>query len=367
MKINKLKLNNFRNHAHFEVSVDKNIVAITGMNGMGKTNILEAISLLIPGRGFRKAGLDELQKQGEDRKAPWSVFAEIEDRDEINQIGTGFDAEKFFESGREKRVVRINGETMRGVGSLGEYVSMAWLTPAQDMTFQSGMAARDFLDNICELFFPDYSSQIGAYNKLKSQRRKLLSHNYDEKWLNSLEAQMVQKGVAITYSRFEVLERINKAMALTGNSSFPAALVEIEGEVEELLLNNKAVAAENDYIMLMKNSREQDGYTGKTSYGPHRTKLKVTHLVKNQVAELCSTGEQKAMLLSIMLSGVVAKRNSSGITPIILLDEIIAHLDDEKRLKLLQFLVDINAQVWASGVDSSDFEALKEKVQNIVL
>jgi DNA replication and repair protein RecF len=368
MKINKLKLNNFRNHGHFELDVESNIIAITGKNGMGKTNILEAVSLLSASKGLRKAKLTDLQKQGVDRVTPWSIYAEIESDDDVTKIGVGFDTEKFLENGKEKKIIKINGEKQRGQNSLAEYTCITWLTPAHDLTFQSGTLSRDFLDNICELFFPDYASQLAIYNNAKSQRRRLLAQNkYDDIWLASLETQMAQKALAISYSRLEVIERINSAMALTAHSTFPAALVEIEGELENILKSKKAVEAENEYLFLLKTSRQHDAYTGKTSHGPHRTKLKVTHLDKNQIAEFCSTGEQKAMLLSITLASCVAKKNFSSIAPIVLLDEIIAHLDSEKRTKLLQFLVDINAQVWASGVDSSDFSVLGGKVQNISL
>ena len=366
MKINKLKLNNFRNHTQFSIDVDRPVIAITGNNGAGKTNILESISLLVPGRGFRKSRISELQKQNND--TPWSIYSEVHENGDITQIGTGFDPQKFAETGKEKRIIRINGETQRGQNSLNEYVSMIWLTPSDDQTFNSGTSARDFLDRICELFYPDYSSQIAVYNNAKYQRRKLLAQRrMDDNWLSALELQMVQKATSITHSRFEVLERINKSMELTKNSTFPAALVEIEGEIEDLIRTKKSVEAEKEYLNILKECRQQDAYTGKTAHGIHRTKLKVTHLAKHQVAELCSTGEQKAMLLSITLAAVVAKSNFSGVTPIVLLDEIIAHLDSEKRRKLVQFLLDIDAQIWASAVDFNDFEDLKKQVQNIAL
>ena len=366
MKINKLNLNSFRSHSNFKLNIEKDIVAITGYNGVGKTNILEAVSLFLPGRGFRKAKLSELQQQGSEE--PWSVFTEIENGDETIQIGTGFDPVKFLESGQEKRIIRINGETKRGQNALLEHVSMVWLTPAQDLTFQSGTISREFLDRICELFYPEYLSQLAVYNNARSQRRSLLAQNkQDDKWLSALELQMAQRAISICYSRIEVLDRINQSMALTKASTFPAALVEIEGELEDILKTKKALEAENEYLDLLKNSRQQDAYTGKTAYGPHRSKLKVTHLDKNQIAELCSTGEQKAMLLSITLASCAAKRNFSGITPIILLDEIVAHLDSEKRQKLLHFLLDIKAQIWASAVDFNDFTNMREKVQNISL
>jgi DNA replication and repair protein RecF len=366
MKINKLNLINFRSHADLKLNITKDIIAITGNNGVGKTNILEAISLLLPGRGFRKARLLELQKQG--AESPWSMFAEIESDSEIINIGTGFDPQSFFESGKEKRIIRINGETQRGQNSLLEYVSMVWLTPAQDLTFQSGTISREFLDRLCELFFPEYLSQLAVYNNARSQRRSLLAQNrQDDKWLTALESQMALKAIAISYSRMEVLDRINQAMALTKPSTFPAALVEIEGEIEEILHTKKSVEVEGEYLQRLRDCRAQDAYTGKTNFGPHRTKLKVTHMEKNQIAELCSTGEQKAMLLSITLASCAAKRNFSSVTPIILLDEIIAHLDSEKRQKLLRFLLDINAQIWASGVDYSDFGNMGNFVQNIRL
>jgi DNA replication and repair protein RecF len=364
MKINKLKLNSFRNHNSFSADIDKNIVAITGNNGIGKTNILEAVSLLVSGKGFRKAKISELQKQG--AQSPWSIYAEIENDGDVTQIGTGFDPQRFFETGKEKRIVKINGELQRGQNCLNEYASIIWLTPADDQTFQSGTTAREFLDRICELFFPDYAAQLAVFNNAKSQRRKLLMQNKtDDRWLAALEMQMVQKATAITHSRFEVLERLNKAMVLTKNSGFPAALIEIEGEVEDLIKTKKSVEAERDYAELLKTSRSHDAYTGKASFGIHKTKLKVTHIEKNQIAEFCSTGEQKALLLSMILSSVVAKRSFSGITPIVLLDEIIAHLDAEKRKKLIQFLLDINAQIWASAVDFKDFEFLDKKVQKL--
>jgi DNA replication and repair protein RecF len=243
-----------------------------------------------------------------------------------------------------------------------------WLSPANDLTFLSGTASREFLDNLCEVFFEDYTSLNAVYNKAKMQRRNLLSNNKsDDYWLNSLELQMAQKAMAITAYRFEVIERINKAMVLTKKSGFPAGQVEIEGEIEEIFSNNKAILSEQVFCEKLKEARRQDSITGKTAIGIHKTKLKVTHLEKNQLANLCSTGEQKAMLLSITLAALTAKKQSSNITPIILLDEVIAHLDSSKRLSLISFLLDVKAQVWATAVDSSDFEDFAENIQLIRL
>ncbi len=368
MKINKLKLANFRNHEEFSIDVESSIVAITGKNGTGKTNILEALSLLVPGKGLRRAALAELQNQSIARENPWSIYAEVENEGDVTKIGTGFDAAKFLETGKEKRLVRINGETARGLNALAEHVSMIWLTPVHDLTFQSGTLSRGFLDDICSLFYPDYTSQLAVYNNARSQRRKLLSQNrMDDKWLSALEAQMVQKAMALTSARMEVLERVNNSMALSVSSGFPAARASVHGKLEDMFLTTTALEAENNYLAMLSSSRAADAITGKTAHGPHRTHLEVIHLDKKQVASLCSTGEQKAMLLSITLAAAAAKRGFSGITPIVVLDEVIAHLDSERRIQLVNFLCDINAQIWSSGVDFADFAATGRKVQNIAL
>lgn len=357
-KIKHIKLTNFRNHKGFSFEPQSRTIAIYGQNGVGKTNILEAISLLAPGRGLRSAKLLELKTIS--YSEPWVVFAEIEGVDGETKIGTSLD---YTQTGKEKRRVKINGEDIRGTSELAEYFSYIALTPSQDKIFNEGTTVRrDYLDRLCENFFPDYSDMIAVYNLAKAERRKLLIDRYqDNLWLDTLESRMAEKGVAIAYQRLELCELLNSFMNEAEKAEFPKANVSVEGEIENFIkAGTKAIEAENHFKDKLFDDRRSDAETKRTNFGIHKSDFRVIHSLKNMPAEFCSQGEQKALLLSLTIVSVIAKKARTGFYPILLLDEVASHLDDGKRAKLFKFINNTPCQTWLTSTEKEHFIGLEE-------
>ncbi len=357
IKINKIALSNYRNHLNFEYSPQAKNIAIIGKNGVGKTNILEAISLLYSGKGLRNAKLQEI-KNIKNPSENFVIYAEIFGLEGEAQIGTSLD---YTQSGKEKRRVRINQQEVRSPKELSEHFNYTALTPMQDQVFSQGLTSRrDYLDNLCELFFSDYSDLLIVYNLAKSERRKLLiTNNFDDYWLTSLEQKMAEKAIAITYARLELCERLNNSMKNAYDSGFPIANLSLIGEVENYISQNKkAILVENYFKEKLRENRHLDANSKKTNFGIHKTDFRAIHSVKNMPAELCSQGEQKAILLSITIASVIAKKSQTGFFPVLLLDEVIAHLDEEKRGKLFNFIKEVDCQTWLTGTEKTNFTGL---------
>ncbi len=357
-KVNKLTLTNFRNHKNFSFDPESRIIAIYGQNGVGKTNILEAISLLSPGRGLRSAKLSEIKNITDNE--PWVVFAEIEGTDGETKIGTSLD---YTQTGKEKRRVKINGEDVRGTFALAEYFSYIALTPSQDKIFNEGTTIRrDYLDRLCENFFPDYSDMIAVYNLAKAERRKLLVDRYnDNLWIETLESRIAEKGVAIAYQRLELCELLNSFMNEAEKAEFPKANIDAIGEIENFIKTGaKALETENHFKDKLYDSRRYDADTKRTSFGIHKSDFRVIHSLKNMPAELCSQGEQKALLLSLTIVSVIAKKARTGFYPVLLLDEVASHLDEGKRNKLFKFINNTPCQTWLTSTEKEHFIGLEE-------
>ena len=355
--ITSLTLENFRNYRHLSLSLPAQPVVLRGVNGAGKTNILEAISLLTPGRGFRQARLREMDALA-GHGAPWVVACQVQSGETLSQIGTGRDGEAAI----EKRLIKIDGEKARAQATLAEHICVQWLTPAMDQVFVSGgTPRRALLDRIVYGFSPEHAARVSAYETAMRERNRLLSDGTltDPYWLTVIEQQMAEHAVAITLARQDVLGRLRHSLAET-ISHFPQAELTLNGTIEAWLeAGNSALEAEGKFAERLMDLRYADTRRGRATEGPQRSKLQVIHCLKRMPAEQCSTGEQKALLLSIILSAARARANWCGLPPVLLLDEVIAHLDVDKRASLFDLIRSLAIQVWMTGTDAADFQGME--------
>jgi DNA replication and repair protein RecF len=358
LAITRLTLTDFRNYAGLRLMSDAQLVALTGANGAGKTNILEAISLLAPGRGLRGAAFEDLSRQG--GPASWAIAAEIETPDGPVSLGTGWSGQSEAGDGGGRLVV-IDGEVQKGSGALGAYMRLLWLTPAQDRLF-AGPASdrRRFLDRLVAAFDPEHAARVLVFEKVMRERNLLLDDSRpDVAWLSSLEAQMAEAAVAISAARLVGLEALQTHIGEgRSESSFPWAEIALEGEIEALVAHKPAVQVEDEYRSILRDSRGLDRAAGRTLRGPHRSDLDVVHGPKRMAAGQCSTGEQKALLIGLVLAQARAVKSMAGVAPILLLDEVAAHLDRARRKSLIEALRALGSQSWMTGTDAELFEAI---------
>lgn len=366
----RLDLTRFRNYPElrFNLSGDgPGMVILTGENGAGKTNLLEAVSYLGPGRGLRGAKLTEVTQEGESEG--WAVSGRLLQGEENFQIGCGIETAKGdeFGPGRARRVVVCDKQKLSGASGLAEILSIIWLTPKMDRLFRDGASdRRRFFDQIVTGIFPGHSAQISAYEKAMRERLRLLieeNGGSDESWLLALERRMADHAVAISAARLEVLGQIRGHLPFAKKTPFPLPDLGLEGEVEELVSAKSALEAEDNFASLLKRKRNADRQAGRTLKGPHKTDLLALHPGKGLVAGQCSTGEQKAMLIGILLAAVRLQITVRERTPVLLLDEVAAHLDETRRKALFQELVALGVQTWMTGTDEKLFEPLKGKGQ----
>jgi DNA replication and repair protein RecF len=357
--IARLTLNDFRSYASARLDVSASPVVLTGPNGAGKTNLLEAISFLAPGRGLRRAKLSEIDRRGSSR--PWALSITLSTQDGAIQIGTGRDAAS--ESG-ERRLVRIDGAPAKSQAALAGLASLVWLTPQMDRLFIEGASARRrFLDRLVFGFDPEHPGRLSAYERAMRERLKLLREGGgDASWLKTLEAEMAAHGIAIVDARGQAVARLDHACA-TMRGPFPQARLAMEGEVDRWLDQMPALAAEEELRRRFHAQRRSDGDSGTTSFGPHRSDLAVQHVGTGMQAALCSTGEQKALLLAILLAQGRLLAAQTGHAPIMLLDEVAAHLDGARRTALFGEILDLKTQAWLTGTDAALFEDLRDEAQ----
>lgn len=356
--ISRLRLTAFRNYASAALDLDERHVVLTGPNGSGKTNLLEAISVLSPGRGLRGASFDTLQSQGSD--LPWAVAATIETDDGPADIGTG----ALPDGGRR---VRINGANARSIEAMSDYLRVLWLTPAMDGLF-SGPAGdrRRFLDRLVTTLIPGHSAAVSDYDKAMRQRNKLLDDGGDPRWLGAVEAQMAELGASIHLNRTDSLTHLQALIAESlDDGSFPAALLALTPLFEDTQEPSTSAALEALLAERWHALRPLDRAAGRTTSGPHRVDLEVVHAQKQMPAALGSTGEQKALLIGLILAHARLVRLRTGIVPILLLDEIAAHLDPDRRKALFAALDGLETQCFLTGTDPVLFEALEDRAQRI--
>jgi DNA replication and repair protein RecF len=363
--LTRLTLTNFRNYSGLRLDVSARLIALSGPNGAGKTNLLEAISLLSPGRGLRGANFDELASLQATNS--WAIAAEVSSPSHDVKLGTGWSLAAGEADGSSSgRVVLIDGHLQKSSGALGEYMRMLWLTPAMDRLF-AGPAGdrRRFMDRLVATFDPEHSSRVAVFEKVMRERNLLLQEpRPDQVWLGSLEAHMAEAAVAIAAARLSAIDSLQKHIhEQRRNTAFPWGLIAIEGEIEGLVQAMPAVRAEDEYRKLLADSRRADGLAGRTLKGTHRSDLNVIHGPKNMAAAQCSTGEQKALLIGLILAQGHAVKTVSGVAPVLLLDEVAAHLDSTRRTGLFQALEALGSQAWMTGTDDHLFTGLSSGAQ----
>jgi DNA replication and repair protein RecF len=352
----RLVLTDFRNYRSARLDLDAEPVVLTGPNGAGKTNLLEAMSFLSPGRGLRNARLSDIDRRdpGGAAASGWAVAATVETRRGPLAIGTGRDA-----AAGERRAVRIDGEPVRRQAELGERLGVLWLTPAMDRLFVDGPEARRrLLDRLVLGLDPAHATRVARYEHVLRERSRLLRDGpNDPAWLAALEETMAAEGVAIAAARREAIEQLDHACA-GADGAFPRARLSLVGTLEGWLGDVPALAAEERFKAALVRGRGADALSGGAGIGPHRSDLAVAHADKGIAAEAASTGEQKALLISILLAQAELQRVVRGEPPLLLLDEVAAHLDARRREALFDILARLDGQAWLSGTDASVFAPL---------
>ncbi|MEO8668493.1 MAG: DNA replication/repair protein RecF [Bauldia sp.] len=357
-----LKLSRFRNYESLALGFDGRAVVLTGPNGAGKTNLLEAVSFLSPGRGLRRAAVEAVARRPGD--GSWAVAASVETPSGGVDLGTGI---AISADGPEKRrTIRVNKVSARGSDALLEHLRVVWLTPSMDGLF-TGPASdrRRFLDRAVLAIDKAHGTRVNAFDKAMRGRNRLLAENRrDHGWFNAIEAEMAELAVAIAAARREWVGLATALIARTDpGSPFPAAEIALEGTIEHQLDGHPAASVEDLYRMDLAGDRPRDAQAGRTLAGPHLSDLRVRHGPKQAAAETCSTGEQKALLIGLVLAQARLAAGLTGETPVILLDEIAAHLDAVRREALFAVLDDIGAQTFMTGTDAGVFAPLQNRAQ----
>lgn len=363
LALSQLYLTAFRSYAELELRLDERPVILTGANGSGKTNLLEAVSLLVPGKGLRRATLGELQAQQSPRT--WAVAAKLQTADDIIHIGTGRDPEH---PNLERRVVHIDGRPVKNQQVLAQHVAMTWIVPEMDRVLAEGAGARrKFLDRLVYSFDPAHAGRVQRYEKALRERMQILRDgNHQPLWLNALEDEMAKSGVAIAAARFQMLQQLQAAINTT-SGAFPQADLALEGFAEEQLATQPALVVEDALRAAWAQNRGADQRQDSCEIGPHRTDLVVRHRQKNMSADLCSTGEQKALLIAIILAYVRILTAAREVKPLLLLDDIAAHLDGRRRDALFAEIRELGVQAWLTGTDSDQFTSLLPMAQHFVV
>ena len=364
--VEQITLSNYRNYATARLALRPQPVVLLGANGAGKTNLLEAVSLLAPGQGLRRAPFPQLGRLN--GAGDWAVAAHVHTPHGSVDIGTGRlpNANPTTAPGRVGRLVRIDGETQSGSGALADWVEMVWLTPATDGLF-TGPAAerRAFLDRLTLCFDPGYRTRAGHFERAMRQRNRLLQDGVsDPAQFSGLELIMAETGVATAAARAEAATALGASILTRRdrdpNSPFPWSRIALDGWIENQLSERPAVDVEDAYLAELRSGRERDRAAGRALVGPHRTDILVEHGPKSMPAAVCSTGEQKSLLIGLVLAHaeLLAERRD-GAAPILLLDEIAAHLDEHRRGALFAEILRLGAQAWMTGTDRHAFSALE--------
>ncbi len=358
-----LGLSRFRNYAALSLRPDSRPVVLTGRNGAGKTNLLEAISFLSPGRGLRRATLDEVAQRPGD--GSWAVTASVEGAAPAD-IGTGLAPSPDGAPARQ-RSVRINRAPARSSEALLEHLRVIWLTPGMDGLF-TGPAAerRRFLDRLVLAIDRRHGERVNAFDRATRGRNRILEgYGGDAAWLTATETQMAELGTAIAAARVECVRLLGALIAdAAPEQPFPAARLDLPGTLETLLQDGaRATEVEDRYRDLLAAGRSADRAAGRTLTGPHLSDLAVSHAGKGVPAATCSTGEQKALLIGIVLAHARLIARLTGETPLVLLDEVAAHLDAGRRAALFAILADLGCQAWMTGTEPEPFAALGDRAQ----
>lgn len=354
-----LKLHDFRNYASVALGLDGRHVVLTGANGAGKTNLMEAVSFLTPGRGLRRASYADVAREG----APggFSVFAAIDGMQGEVEIGTGTEA---GEEGQSRRL-RLNGTAARSVDELLDHLRVVWLTPSMDGLFTGASSdRRRFLDRLVLSLDPEHGRRAADFEKAMRGRNRLLSEpRPDARWLDGLELQMAELGVAMALARRELVGLLADLVeASRDEGPFPTSTMALTGFLDDVL-DRPAYEIEEIYAATLRDGRFRDAAAGRTLDGPHRVDLMIRHREKDMDAARCSTGEQKALLVGIVLAHAGLVAGMTGHAPVLLLDEISAHLDEGRRAALFDRVDALGGQAFMTGTDRAMFEALGDRAR----
>ncbi len=369
VRLTRVGLRDFRNYAALDLRLDGRHVCLHGANGSGKTNLLEAVSMLSPGRGLRGAEFSDLVRQTPDGEATrgWAISTDVRDADVDRRISLALELD---EQGRSRRTARLDGvETAQQ--DLGELMRVIWLTPAMDRVF-AGPAGdrRRFLDRQVLAHFPSHAAASAAYEKAMRQRNALLEQaqgrgGADTAWLDAIELGMASAGAAMAIHRIDAVKVMQEAILTRPEGAFPKALIDLDGEFEMHAANGVALTdIEQEIVAQLRENRSRDRIAGRTTEGVHRTDLRVIHAAKGLAADQCSTGEQKALLIGLILANAQALfERDFAPSPLLLLDEAAAHLDSDRRAALYDELAALGGQSWLTGTDRSLFDAFGDRAQ----
>ena len=363
--IRRLTLSNFRSYHAAQIELGQaGPVVLTGANGAGKTNLIEAISILAPGRGLRRATMEELAFSEGD--GAWAVSAEIEGMLGLATLGTGIDP-PAGEDSAPSRICRIDREAVSSAAAFADHLRVVWLVPAMDPLFNGPASERRrFLDRLVLAVDAQHSSRVAALERsLRSRNRLLEDAVSDSHWLDAVEHETAEVAVAVAAARAETVGRLAGALAGGRDQApeFPLAEIALDGWMEKLLPYHSAIEIEDRYRALLKDNRARDAAAGRTLDGPHLSDLSVSHAGKGIPASEASTGEQKALLIRLVLAHAGLIKDMTGFAPLLLLDEIIAHLDPTRRAALYDALANLGAQVWMTGADPAAFGDIVGRAQ----
>ncbi len=361
-RIRRLTLANFRSYAALDLAVEARVVALVGDNGAGKTNALEALSMFTPGRGLRRAELAELAREGGSRS--WAVSIEIDAEGGPLQLGAGQDAPDGFVPGQRR--FRVDREPAASARAFADHVRVLWLTPAMDALF-IGPAGdrRRFLDRLVLAVDSEHAARVAALERALRNRNRLLETGGDALWLDAAERELAGLAIAVAAARSETVSRL-AALIEAGRdeaSAFPWAHLALDGDIERLMAGRPAIEVEDIYRAILRDQRGRDAAAGRALVGPQTSDLIVWHGPKGVEAARASTGEQKALLVGLVLAHARLVGAMGGVAPIMLLDEIAAHFDPSRRAALYSDLARLGGQVWMSGADPGAFAELGADAQ----
>src|ERR1700728_704650 len=357
-RVRRLTLTNFRNYHAAALEADAATIVLVGPNGAGKTNLIEAISFFTPGRGLRRATLDEVAFSEGD--GSWAVAAELEGALGLATLGTGI--ERPVEDGATTlRRYRIDREPVASATAFADHLRVVWLVPAMDTLFVGAPSERRrFLDRLALAGDAEHGSRGNALERsLRSRNRLLEEPRPDAHWLDAVEHETAELAVAVAGQRVETVRRLDGVLASRKGSAFPPAEIALDGWMEKLIPGHPAIEIEERYRAVLRDNRARDAAAGRTSDGPHLTDLKVTYAHKGIAAADASTGEQKALLIGLVLAHGRLIAEMTGFSPILLLDEIVAHLDPARRAALHLELAQLGAQSWMTGADPALFAEIE--------
>ena len=355
--VRRLTLHNFRNYHAASLEAGSRTVVLVGPNGAGKTNLIEAISFLAPGRGLRRAMLNEVAFNEGD--GSWAVAAEIEGALGLATLGTGIEQPSEDEAATQRKC-RIDREPVSSAAAFADHLRVLWLVPAMDTLFAGAPSERRrFLDRLVLAVDAEHAGRVNALERsLRSRNRLLEEPHPDAHWLDAVEHETAELAIAVAGLRAETVRRLDGVLASRKDSPFPPAEIALDGWLEQLIHLHPASEIEARYRAVLRDNRDRDAAAGRTLDGPHLTDLKVVYAAKAIAAADASTGEQKALLIGLVLAHARLLCEMTGAAPVLLLDEVVAHLDPSRRAALHGELTELGAQVWMTGADPALFDGM---------